>query len=100
VPTDPVFAARSEQFESPFVQYAVPQAILRFKQGFGRLIRSSQDRGVVAILDRRVVSRAYGRAFLNSLPPTNVIEGGHQYVAESVYNWLSKAPPAEEGEKP
>jgi DNA polymerase-3 subunit epsilon/ATP-dependent DNA helicase DinG len=100
VPTDPVFAARSEQFESPFVQYAVPQAILRFKQGFGRLIRSSQDRGVVAILDRRVVSRAYGRAFLNSLPPTNVIEGGHQYVAESVYNWLSKAPPAEEGERP
>jgi DNA polymerase-3 subunit epsilon/ATP-dependent DNA helicase DinG len=91
VPTDPVFAARSEQFESPFVQYAVPQAILRFKQGFGRLIRSSQDRGVVAILDRRVISRGYGRAFLTSLPPTNVIEGGHQYIAEWVEDWLDRA---------
>src|SRR5690606_34046664 len=43
VPNDPVFAARSEQFDNPFMQYAVPQAILRFKQGFGRLIRSAQD---------------------------------------------------------
>lgn len=91
VPTDPVFAARSEQFESPFVQYAVPQAILRFKQGFGRLIRSSQDRGVVVVLDRRVISRGYGRAFLNSLPPASVIEGGHQYVAESIYDWLDQS---------
>src|SRR5205814_9255984 len=54
VPSDPVFAARSEGFEDPFNQYAVPQSILKFKQGFGRLIRSATDRGVVAILDRRI----------------------------------------------
>ncbi|HEX8219933.1 MAG TPA: helicase C-terminal domain-containing protein, partial [Chloroflexia bacterium] len=54
VPTDPVFAARAEGFEDAFLQYSVPQAILKFKQGFGRLIRSRNDRGVVAVLDRRV----------------------------------------------
>ncbi len=81
VPTDPIFAARSELFDNPFIQYAVPQAILRFKQGFGRLIRSSQDRGVVAVFDRRVISRRYGRAFLTSLPPVNVIEAGHVEIA-------------------
>src|SRR5205814_3821169 len=54
VPTDPVFAARAEGFEEAFNQYAVPQSILKFKQGFGRLIRSATDRGVVAILDRRI----------------------------------------------
>ncbi len=68
VPTDPIFAARSETFDSPFSEYSVPQTILKFKQGFGRLIRSQTDRGVVAVLDRRVISKAYGRSFLESLP--------------------------------
>ena len=90
VPTDPVFAARSELFENPFIQYAVPQAILRFKQGFGRLIRSANDRGVVAILDRRIISRRYGRAFLNSLPPSNVIEAGHVPIARATAEWLER----------
>lgn len=70
VPTDPVFAARSELFENPFNEYAVPQAILRLRQGFGRLIRSRSDKGVVIITDSRVLSKRYGRAFLESLPPT------------------------------
>lgn len=69
VPTEPVFAARSELYENPFNEYAVPHAILRLRQGFGRLIRTKTDRGVVVIMDRRVVSRRYGRAFLDSLPP-------------------------------
>lgn len=90
VPTDPVFAARSELFDNPFIQYAVPQAILRFKQGFGRLIRSSQDRGVVAVFDRRVISRRYGRAFLTSLPPVNVLEAGHVDIALATQEWLSR----------
>jgi DNA polymerase-3 subunit epsilon/ATP-dependent DNA helicase DinG len=68
VPTDPIFAARSETFDSPFSEYSVPQTVLKFKQGFGRLIRSQTDRGVVAVLDRRVISKAYGRSFLESLP--------------------------------
>ena len=68
VPSDPIFAARSESFEDPFSEYAVPQTVLKFKQGFGRLIRSKTDRGVVAVLDRRVISKGYGKSFLESLP--------------------------------
>ena len=61
--------ARSEVFDDAFNQYAVPQSVIRFKQGFGRLIRSKTDIGVVVILDQRVTSKAYGRAFCSrSLP--------------------------------
>ncbi len=69
VPTDPIIAARAETFEEPFDEYAVPQAVLRLRQGFGRLIRSTTDRGVVAILDRRILTKTYGHAFLDALPP-------------------------------
>ena len=55
-----MFQARSELFDQPFEQYALPQAILRFKQGFGRLIRRKTDRGVMVVLDRRLRSRRYG----------------------------------------
>ena len=69
VPTEPVFQARSELYDNAFMQYAVPQAILRLRQGFGRLIRAKTDRGAVIILDRRVTASRYGSAFLRSLPP-------------------------------
>ena len=69
VPNDPVFAARSELYEDSFYEYALPQAIVRFRQGFGRLIRRRGDRGVVAVLDGRITSRRYGESFLRSLPP-------------------------------
>ncbi|MBK9710666.1 MAG: hypothetical protein IPO81_04915 [Kouleothrix sp.] len=75
VPNDPIFTARSEGFADAFNEYAVPQAILRFKQGFGRLIRSREDRGVVAVLDRRLLSKKYGSIFLESLPHTTVRTG-------------------------
>jgi len=48
--------------------YQLPTAVLRFRQGFGRLIRTAQDRGVVCVLDRRILGKGYGRLFLNSLP--------------------------------
>jgi DNA polymerase-3 subunit epsilon/ATP-dependent DNA helicase DinG len=67
-PNDPIVEARSEQFEDPFNEYSLPQAILRFRQGFGRLIRSRSDRGVMIVLDGRLRTRRYGRAFLDSLP--------------------------------
>jgi Rad3-related DNA helicase len=88
VPTDPVFAARSEQFADPFREYAVPQAILRFRQGFGRLIRSRDDRGVAVILDRRVVTKAYGRAFLKSLPDCTVRTGSARDLPAAARAWL------------
>jgi ATP-dependent DNA helicase DinG len=54
---------------SAFYQLTVPHAVIKFKQGFGRLIRSRSDRGVVLILDNRVLSKPYGKIFLRSLPP-------------------------------
>jgi DNA polymerase-3 subunit epsilon/ATP-dependent DNA helicase DinG len=67
-PDDPIIRARSAQFARPFEQYSLPRAILRFKQGFGRLIRSSRDTGAVIILDSRLVQKSYGREFIASLP--------------------------------
>jgi ATP-dependent DNA helicase DinG len=72
VPNDPIHQARMEDLkakgQNPFMEYVLPQAILKFKQGFGRLIRTSQDKGVVWVLDGRLITKAYGRRFLNSLP--------------------------------
>jgi DNA polymerase-3 subunit epsilon/ATP-dependent DNA helicase DinG len=88
VPTEPVFAARSAEYDDPFSQYAVPQAALRFKQGFGRLIRSKSDRGVVAVLDRRIVSKGYGAAFMDTLPPCQVREAPLREMAALTSGWL------------
>ncbi|MBV9102685.1 MAG: ATP-dependent DNA helicase [Candidatus Eremiobacteraeota bacterium] len=77
-PTDPVVAARLAAIEaagrSSFEDYMIPAAIVRLKQGFGRLIRSKADRGVVVLLDGRVSSMRYGRAMLEALPPARRIE--------------------------
>jgi len=76
VPTDPIVAARQRSIEdsggSSFYEYSVPQAIITLKQGLGRLIRSTTDRGVLAILDPRLRTKGYGRTFLQSLPPCRV----------------------------
>jgi ATP-dependent DNA helicase DinG len=73
VPSDPVFAARARLLEeaggSSFRDLSLPEAVLTLKQGVGRLIRSHADRGVVALLDPRIVRNRYGRAFLHDLPP-------------------------------
>ena len=72
VPTDPVVAARSEAVRqnggNAFPDYQIPQAALALKQGFGRLIRGTTDRGVLVLLDNRITKLPYGRVFLNSLP--------------------------------
>jgi ATP-dependent DNA helicase DinG len=71
-PTDPLTAARARRIEEaggdPFLELTVPQAALGFRQGFGRLIRRRDDRGIVAVLDPRLVQRRYGQIFLDSLP--------------------------------
>jgi ATP-dependent DNA helicase DinG len=78
VPSDPLVAARSAHIQSeggnPFSEYQVPNAILRLKQGFGRLIRSANDRGILAVLDNRISTKSYGRLFMESLPDYEVTE--------------------------
>ena len=72
VPDHPLIEARLEQIEArggdPFSEYSLPEAILKLRQGVGRLIRTATDEGIIVILDNRVVTKAYGRAFLRALP--------------------------------
>ncbi|HID89960.1 MAG TPA: DNA polymerase III subunit epsilon, partial [Anaerolineae bacterium] len=90
VPNDPIFAARAETFEDPFNEYAVPEAVLRFLQGFGRLIRTRSDRGVVAVFDSRLVGKAYGRVFLQSLPDPTVVRGPVTKLPRTAAKWLDR----------
>jgi DNA polymerase-3 subunit epsilon/ATP-dependent DNA helicase DinG len=90
VPGDPLFAARSEQFADPFMQYALPDAILRFRQGFGRLIRRQDDKGMVVIMDRRILSKRYGQVFLDSLPECNQVTGSLEALPAAARKWLGQ----------
>jgi ATP-dependent DNA helicase DinG len=77
VPTDPIIEARMEAIRegggSPFGEYQLPEAIIRLKQGFGRLIRSSSDTGIVVVLDHRLLTKSYGRQFIQALPDIEVV---------------------------
>ncbi len=89
VPSDPIYKARSEQYDSPFGQFALPSAILRFRQGFGRLIRDREDRGVVAVLDRRIWEKGYGTQFVNALPDCTRLKADTETVAARAREWLA-----------
>ena len=89
VPTDPLIAARSEEYDDPFGDYHLPEAILRFRQGFGRLIRTQSDRGIVAVLDKRVLSKKYGQFFINSLPPCKKMIGSCLDLPKQAALWLN-----------
>ncbi|QPC81109.1 DEAD/DEAH box helicase family protein [Phototrophicus methaneseepsis] len=89
VPTDPVFAARSEMYDDAFHNYAVPNAILRFRQGFGRLIRTQHDRGIVTIFDSRIINKKYGSQFLEALPACTVQRGPLDNLGAAAQHWLS-----------
>ena len=90
VPTEPMFAARSEMYENPFTEYAIPQAILRFRQGFGRLIRTQQDRGVVVVLDSRIKNRQYGVQFIESIPPVTTQTVNLVDLSQNIREWLGQ----------
>ena len=94
VPNDPLVAARSAEFEDPFAEYTVPDAVLRFRQGFGRLIRRAADRGVVVLLDSRAWRKDYGSAFLDSLPECTVRRAPLQNLGREVRSWLGVVGPA------
>jgi len=95
VPTEPVQQARSEKIEAdggdPFREFSVPQAVIKFRQGFGRLIRSRDDRGAVLILDRRVVTKNYGRKFLRSLPDTELVRGSSDEVFQKMREFFKNS---------
>ncbi len=88
VPSDPVFAARSETYDNPFNQYTIPEAVLRFRQGFGRLIRRKTDRGVVVVMDRRITSKNYGAAFLHALPDCTIKRATLAELPLATQDWL------------
>jgi DNA polymerase-3 subunit epsilon/ATP-dependent DNA helicase DinG len=89
VPSDPIIAARGQTFDDPFSQYTLPEAILRFRQGFGRLIRTQYDRGLVAIFDRRLLTKRYGRLFIDSLPQCTIQTGPLADLPETAARWLN-----------
>lgn len=92
VPDDPVVEARLELLrrrgQDPFYSYSLPDAVLKFKQGFGRLIRTRHDRGVVVICDQRILARSYGRGFLASLPECASHQGSVEEVVFAIREWL------------
>lgn len=91
VPNDPIIAARSEMYKDAFNEYTLPDTILRFRQGFGRLIRNQRDRGVVAIFDRRLMSKKYGTSFLEALPDCTIQYGTLDTLGETARRWVAQA---------
>ncbi len=92
VPSEPVIEARVEAIEqrggNSFMEYTVPQAVIKFKQGFGRLIRNKTDYGAITILDSRIASKPYGRIFLSSLPDCQVVIGDSEQVFGRIETFL------------
>ncbi|HSP65933.1 MAG TPA: helicase C-terminal domain-containing protein [Candidatus Deferrimicrobium sp.] len=88
VPTDPLVRARTESLADPFGQYVLPQAVLRLRQGFGRLIRRGSDRGAVVLCDERLRTRDYGERFLQALPPAAVATMPGADVGEAIEGFV------------
>lgn len=95
VPSDPLVAAQMEEVEKQgkdsFLHYSVPEAILKFRQGFGRLIRNRADRGVVVVLDSRVLTTRYGRAFLSALPAPHRVFKRKEEMIEEIGRWFKRS---------
>ena len=88
IPTDPIEEARIEDMNkrgiNPFITYSLPSAIIKFRQGFGRLIRKKNDYGIVTILDSRVLNKFYGKLFIKSLPQCKFISGNIEQLTEAM----------------
>ena len=97
VPTDPIIKARSDQYQDPFKEFSIPQAVLRFRQGIGRLIRNKGDKGSIIVLDRRITGRSYGGAFLQSIPPCTLKPSSLFTVAGLSADWIGQGGAAKTG---
>jgi Rad3-related DNA helicase len=93
VPTDPVVAARSEQIAEeggdPFRELMMPEALLRFRQGIGRLIRTATDRGAVVVADPRIARAGYGAKFAAALPARPRVSRSAGEIASAVRAWFA-----------
>lgn len=87
-PHDPVLKARGEQYDNEFMEFSLPAAVLQFRQGIGRLIRTQSDRGAAVILDGRIVNRRYGKHFLDALPPAPITRTTVKAVADDLRSLL------------
>lgn len=91
-PNEPLTEAKCNQIKqmggNPFSEYSLPEAIIRFKQGFGRLIRSSNDRGFVVVFDKRLYTTTYGKAFLQSIPPVPVKKLNINETIDLIDSWI------------
>lgn len=96
VPTEPVLLARTDAIQSrggnPFFELSLPEAVMKLKQGFGRLMRRKSDRGVVLITDNRVITKRYGRNFIDSLPPARLVVESSERLAGEVERVLYEDP--------
>ena len=94
VPTEPVIRARMEDIQknggNPFLDYSLPEAVIKFKQGFGRLMRRTSDRGVVLVLDSRVIHKNYGSIFLHSLPEVRSVVAPGTEVLSAIGKFLGR----------
>jgi Rad3-related DNA helicase len=94
VPSEPVVQAQIEQLDqagrNSFLEFLVPEAVIKFRQGFGRLIRSAEDHGAVVVLDQRVIGTQYGRLFLDSLPTRHRVFRTGSDLVEGVTRWFGE----------
>ena len=95
VPTDPIVQSRSALYDDPFAEFSVPNAVLRFRQGIGRLIRNKDDRGNIVVLDSRIIGHGYGRTFQDSMPPCRHTPSLTANVGMLAARWLEARPERE-----
>ncbi len=88
VPTDPLFAARASKYSDSFHEFVLPDAIRRFKQGIGRLLRSNKDYEAIVISDSRIINKNYGEEFLNSIPGYSYTQSDSQSISNNISEWL------------
>jgi ATP-dependent DNA helicase DinG len=92
-PDEPLTEAKCQLIKqeggNPFSEYSLPEAILRFKQGFGRLIRTENDRGIIFVFDRRIITTMYGKSFLQSVPSVPIRKGSIDELIQKIQPWLN-----------
>ncbi len=94
VPSEPLFQARCKRIEkegkSAFYEYSIPKALIKFKQGFGRLIRNQSDFGCILCLDSRLLTKSYGQVFIQSLPKCKNSFGKREAVQKEIHNFFTQ----------